>query len=289
MSGAPHTLYFIVNGTEPDPLVDLLMHSDEPGKLIDKIHEEIKEDETMSQQGNLNETALTIKKEEIVELKNIESDVQHPIEQTKEQASDKKAANIAVEQIASEIKELGDKSGKKELKNDADTAVAPDQPETKPAAFDQEKLHVGDVIVEIATDIGYVVKEVKKRFPLGKGAGKTEFYGFAVHYEPNARYFAYDYFDKTWTIRAVTAIRSFAVAPIDPYKHRLASIRVGQANWATGTPAGSISDNARKKIGYDPQGNEWNQAGHLVAASLGGPGSFRSAGGGPGARAAGHN
>lgn len=280
MNGTPHELYMIVGGTETKPEVSIKMHSDDPGELLEKIDEEIKEDKIVLQDSSLNETVKEIKEEDKHELENIRSQTEHTIEQAKEFASDKKEGDIALKQIAKSMQTYGNEFEKPNLENDKDTkpaaspTAAPEPPAKKNLWPDLKK---GDVIVELVTEIGYVVNAPEVRYKAERKGITEEYYGFKVHDTPIDRAFRYDTYNTVWTKRNVADIEPFTVDPRDPYVTRKAHIRVGQKNWNNGKPAGEFSDDIAARIGYDSKGNDWNQAGHLVAASLGGPGSFRSA------------
>lgn len=287
MNGRPHKLYLDVSGTKSNPTVEIFMHSDNEDKLLNKVEEEIKEENEMSSVMVLNQKETEINKQELAELNDIKTETNKLIETTKAIATNGEAADRGIEHLADKIEDYGNKFEKSDLKYDPQAAPAQhpglvqdpatmDSAKNEPPVSKPQKipdLKKGDVIVDIQTKIGYIVHEINVKIEV---QGQIT-HGFVAIIEGGRRFFPYYNYGYYWYKPKKTEVQPFTVTPKKPRDKRIAHIRVGQDNWEDGSKAGKINEKESAVIDYDPKGNKWNQAGHLVAYSLGGPGNYPSA------------
>jgi|GEM_PF-6932143 len=287
MNGSPHMLYMEVSGTKSNPTVEIFMHSDDKDKLSNKVDEEIKEENEASSIMVLNQKETEINKQELAELNDIKTEANKLVETTKAIATNGEAADRGVEHLADKIEDYGNKFEKSDLKYDPQGAPshAPsilqdpsivDSAKSEPLTDKPQKIPVlkkGDVVVDIQTKIGYIVHEINVKIEV-QG---QETHGFVAIIEGGRRFFPFYNYGYYWYKPKKTEVQPFTVSPKNPRGKRIAHVRVGQDNWEDGSKAGKINEKESAAIDYDPKGNKWNQAGHLVAYSLGGPGSYSSA------------
>ncbi|HED35737.1 MAG TPA: DUF4157 domain-containing protein [Gammaproteobacteria bacterium] len=129
------------------------------------------------------------------------------------------------------------------------------------------KIKPGDTIVHIKQDL--VLRVVKTNYDIAEGTP-----GVRASYTDRDAFMGLPYstFNRDWNMPKIPPYEKFIAFGGEGQGGKVV---IDKKHINAGTSA-NISKSKWTSIGYDPKGNQWNQAGHLVARSLGGPGGYTS-------------